>query len=231
MLDQERDQPTISFPLRIHRYGNWEAMNSGDDESDVFSPRLWNYNNETLSPKSRIQAIARGQREMMEMVRNMPESSYELSLKDLVEKQRVVEDGEEIEIETEEKNLINKNNIVYKREGSSGSGRKLDQMSMAKRNGDVHSGGFYLKMMIPTSLGSKKKKNNKKKKNESSGNESSKVSLRSWGSEGCLKKSPSVSTMDSESGETTCIKSGSTKSSGSSSSSSSNSSRSSSRYV
>ncbi|KAI4388107.1 hypothetical protein MLD38_000468 [Melastoma candidum] len=39
----------------------------------------------TLSPASRTQAILRGQRELMELVRNLPESSYELSLKDLVD--------------------------------------------------------------------------------------------------------------------------------------------------
>lgn len=68
------------------------------DDSGVCSPPLWKSSPSTpsepllshhvyrsLSPASRIQAITRGQKELMEMVRNMPESSYELSLKDLVE--------------------------------------------------------------------------------------------------------------------------------------------------
>ncbi|KAG6401361.1 hypothetical protein SASPL_138215 [Salvia splendens] len=39
----------------------------------------------SFSPDSRAQAIARGRTELMEMVRHMPKSSYELSLKDIVE--------------------------------------------------------------------------------------------------------------------------------------------------
>ncbi|KAI4320545.1 hypothetical protein MLD38_034014 [Melastoma candidum] len=39
----------------------------------------------SLSPASRTQAILRGQRELMEFVRNLPETSYELSLKDFVD--------------------------------------------------------------------------------------------------------------------------------------------------
>ncbi|KAG2268962.1 hypothetical protein Bca52824_063517 [Brassica carinata] len=69
-----------------------------NDQSDsgVCSPTLWSTSPprsprhrpedySSLSPDSKAQAIARGQRELMEMVSKMPESCYELSLKDIVE--------------------------------------------------------------------------------------------------------------------------------------------------
>ncbi|KAH9604172.1 hypothetical protein KSS87_004588 [Heliosperma pusillum] len=41
---------------------------------------------QNMSPSSRTQAIAKGRRELMDMVRDLPESFYELSLKDIVDK-------------------------------------------------------------------------------------------------------------------------------------------------
>ena len=92
-------------------YENYRNFNGGGvqfrpnepvDESGVCSPPLWrtsppqspvharvpNNNYRHLSPTSRAQAIARGQWELMEMVKNMPESSYELTLKDIVDEQQ-----------------------------------------------------------------------------------------------------------------------------------------------
>ncbi|KAK4273953.1 hypothetical protein QN277_017252 [Acacia crassicarpa] len=253
MPDPAINQPanSIQLPNRIgssiHGYQRWEDRrtsgfcaskqvdNDADGDSGTCSPPLpktsparspqfdENYY-QSLSPSSRTQAIVRGQRELMEMVRNMPESTYELTLKDLVEK-TTVEVGEENE--KEEKTLINKKE--YGREGSgTSSGRKGDQRAAAMRSGNVQSGGFYLKMMMfPPSFGSKKKK-----KGESSGNEGSKATLRPSMSEGSLKdivdkewwkKSPPASG-GSESGATS-VNSGSTKSSGSSGSDSSESIR------
>ncbi|XP_051149905.1 uncharacterized protein LOC127264420 [Andrographis paniculata] len=83
----------------------FRATPDEDDDSGFCSPPLWENNSTSQhkttsqpllthhvytslspsSPKSRLQAITRGQRELMEMVKNLPESSYELSLKDLVE--------------------------------------------------------------------------------------------------------------------------------------------------
>ncbi|KAI4307207.1 hypothetical protein L6164_030419 [Bauhinia variegata] len=264
MLDPERHQPANSFQLsngignRNQGLERWEATNSGFwatkpaqnyrgvqfgterkemDESGICSPPLWttspprspqhrkNYY-QNLSPESRTQAIARGQRELMEMVRNMPESSYELSLKDLVEQPRVDVLAQNT---TEEKDLNQKN--LYRREGS---GRKIDNKAQGRRSGNIDSGGFYLKMVFPTSLWSKKKK----KKNESLTCNSSKVSPRPSASDGSPKgvvdkewwrKKGLSASVESDSG-TSSINTGSSKRSGSSSSSSS-SSRSNSRYV
>lgn len=241
---------------RAHSYGGWEAVNSGlwgskagqnrrncqswndmevrfgvqsndVDDSGICSPPLWRTSPprspqqrknhyRSLSPASRTQAIARGQKELMEMVRNMPESCYELSLKDLVEKRWQ-------ENTAEERNLKSKNGC--KRENS---------VRKVKRSGNIDSGGFYLKMMFPISLGSKKKK----KKNEPSVNSSSRVSPRPSVSEGSVKgmdkewwKKNLSESVKSDSGASS-INSGSMKSSGSSSSNNSNSSsRSNSRYI
>lgn len=170
----------------------------------------------------------------MEMVKNMPESNYELSLKDLVEHHRVVDaTRQEKNVVEERKNL---SSVYMKREKS----RKVDnnnKMAQVKRNGNIDRGGFYLKMGLPFPFGSKDKKKKMKKKNESLGNSSSSrvtpkpsdgsakggVVDKEW-----WKKSP-LACKESDSGESS-INSDSGKSSGSSSSNSS-SSRSNSRYV
>lgn len=48
-----------------------------------------------MSPASRTEAIVRGQRELMDMVKNMAESNYELTLKDLVEQTKTETSQEE----------------------------------------------------------------------------------------------------------------------------------------
>ncbi|GFY85529.1 hypothetical protein Acr_04g0002670 [Actinidia rufa] len=78
------------------------SIENTDHESGVCSPPLWKTSpekthetNGLLSPNSRTQAIVRGQWELMQMVKKMPDSCYELSLKDLVEQYPRVESQEE----------------------------------------------------------------------------------------------------------------------------------------
>ena len=258
MLDPRTHHPTNSFELydaAPHKPHTWEATNSSGlwpskpafeevevDDSGICSPPMWTTsparrknNLRSLSPTSRTQAIVSGQRELMEMVKNMPESNYELSLKDLVEHHRVVDaTRQEKNVVEERKNL---SSVYMKREKS----RKVDnnnKMAQVKRNGNIDRGGFYLKMGLPFPFGSKDKKKKMKKKNESLGNSSSsrvtpKPSDGSAKGGGVVdkewwKKSP-LACKESDSGESS-INSESGKSSGSSSSNSS-SSRSNSRYV
>lgn len=186
MLDPQRYhyQPTISFPVSDDRiqqkthtknYNNFHHHHDQhvEDESGMCSPPLWttkskSNNYRSLSPESKTQAIERGQRELMEMVKNMPESSYELTLKDLVEEHHVEEN------KVKERNLSNKN--TRKREGNSGS--RNNSRSMDKKN--IDNGGVYLKMVFPISLGSSKKHDKKK--------ELSKVSPRASVSDGSISK-------------------------------------------
>lgn len=153
----------------------FEAQTGEDEGSGPSSPPLWKtspatsptpeasllhhhhnhhyrHQNRYLSPTSRSQAIARGRREMMEMVHNMPESSYELSLKDLVEQstvQDLVEEGE-----------MNGNRKMQSEKGKKKS-KKNDKKRKIVRSESMENGALLLKMFFPISLGSKKKNSTK----------------------------------------------------------------------
>ncbi|TQD70920.1 hypothetical protein C1H46_043545 [Malus baccata] len=237
---------------------NVDNTTAAGDESD--SPPLRKTtsrvkNCRSLSPASKKQAIARGQRELMEMVKNMPESCYELSLKDLVEHKYRPMGGEEEEDRNQYRgqeeeyddrsteNLVRRGNGIGNENEMKKNGERKKQVM---RSGSIDSGGFLLKMVLPISLGGKKKNNKSvKEKGEclvvdaNSNNMSAKVSPKPQGLDGSVKvvggdnewwkmKRFSVSER-SESGVSS-INSGSRKSSGSGSSSSC-SSRSNSRYV
>ncbi|XWS23653.1 hypothetical protein CRYUN_Cryun28dG0033500 [Craigia yunnanensis] len=241
----------MSYDSRVQKtaqnYANYRSWNSMEgrfgaetsmmeDESGVSSPPLWrtspsrsplhqqNINYRCLSPSSKSQAIARGQRELMEMVSRMPESCYELTLKDLVEHQPVVVEPKQ-ESFAEGRGVINEDK--YKKEEAKGKKKKNNPKPQIKRSGSIDNGGFLLKMVFPISLGSKKKK---KKKNDSNTHNSkvspkptvSDASGKSVDKEWWKKRSGSS---ESESGGST-INSGSTKSNRSSSTNSSSSCRS-----
>ncbi|KAL0704816.1 hypothetical protein Bca4012_071241 [Brassica carinata] len=137
-----------------------------DDHSDsgVCSPTLWSTSPprshprhrpedySSLSPDSKAQAIARGQRELMEMVSKMPESCYELSLKDIVEARGHDENDRKIFDELTQRT----SKVVRKTK----SGKRVDP----SRNSGGNNSGFLLKMMFPFSFGSKKDTTKKKKK-------------------------------------------------------------------
>ncbi|KAE8685681.1 putative Tetratricopeptide repeat (TPR)-like superfamily protein [Hibiscus syriacus] len=143
------------------------------DESGICSPPLWKttprremtIDYRCLSPSSRTQAIARGQRELMEMVSKMPESCYELTLKDLVEHRAVVDDQKQ-----ESFGSNSMENHKYKKE------RQNSQKQKIHRSGSLDNGGLLLKMVFPFSLGSKKKKKMVKKKNDCNISNNSEVS-------------------------------------------------------
>ncbi|GER51621.1 hypothetical protein STAS_29014 [Striga asiatica] len=95
-----------------------------------------------LSPNSRRKSIASGQRELMEMLKDMPESSYELSLQDLVEHHR-----QKMEIDdVEGPHLQNraKNRAVF--------------VKKVKRHRGFEDRGLFLKMGFPFNLQSRKVK-------------------------------------------------------------------------
>ncbi|KAG5241898.1 U2 small nuclear ribonucleoprotein auxiliary factor [Salix suchowensis] len=89
----------------------------------------------SISPRSRLQVIAEGRKKLMEMVHSMPESSYELSLKDIKEMaiQRTSFDLEA--------------HIIKKQKTT--SFRKTGDIS---RTGSIEKETFLIKMFIPTSL-------------------------------------------------------------------------------
>ncbi|KAJ8558000.1 hypothetical protein K7X08_004766 [Anisodus acutangulus] len=134
-------------------------------ESGASSPPLWQntsprspvhpINYRSLSPSSRTQAIARGQWELMEMVKNMPESCFELSLKDLVEHPKSFESQENCLV-NKEKNKVVQNRVKIKKNDD------IRKAKMMRSKSTIENGGLFLKMVSPVSLGSNKKKKNKK---------------------------------------------------------------------
>lgn len=254
-----------------NRYDRWDRMNyaskpaqknhvGGDGDeyaSGVCSPPLWRNSSpprspnqqrahyRSLSPASRAQAIARGQRELMEMVRNMPESCYELSLKDLVERPVVDQarhrEERDVNAVMSTRSELGKNN--------SNKGKETRRNSGATRENE----GLLLKMVFPVSFGSKKKKKKKNMmmtNNDQSilANTSSKVSPKPLVSDGSKSGNSNSSTNgnsvdkewwkkrfsvsgESESGDQSSLNSGSMKSSSGSRSSSGSSRSSSIRYV
>ncbi|KAL6525021.1 hypothetical protein OROMI_030614 [Orobanche minor] len=144
------NEPTVQFQPN-HPYRDMESVDSGENSPPMWKnispgpshPLLDHHQQRTSSPDCRAQAIARGQWELMEMVRNMPESSYELSLKDLVENyQEIKRDGD---------GSLEKNRDLHRR-----AAVRLKEESK-KINYDRKKGPF-LNMVFPFSLKSVKKK-------------------------------------------------------------------------
>lgn len=150
-----------------------------DEDSGVCSPPLWRslsppdspvrFNNpRALSPSSRAQAIARGQREIMDMVENMPETSYELSLKDIVEQRRElvsdvsVDETQSME-EGEERSILGSGQTGSQRRTKSkkGSVKRQESNKTARvivKNGSInHNKGLMINMFFPFSIGSKRR--------------------------------------------------------------------------
>jgi hypothetical protein len=165
-------------------YGNYQGWNSMGifgaqrkdvqaEESGVCSPPLWRTSPprspqhrqnhyRSLSPSSRTQAIARGQKELMEMVSRMPEGCYELSLRDIVEQPMVVADAKE-ESFSEDRSIINQGDMHILRreqEKKKKKKKKIEKKVHMNRSGSSINEGFLLKMVFPISFGSRKKKKN-----------------------------------------------------------------------
>ncbi|KAK1436433.1 hypothetical protein QVD17_02213 [Tagetes erecta] len=172
-----------------------------EENSGVCSPPLWRSISppdspvrfpRSLSPASRAQAIARGQREMMEMVENMPETSYELSLKDMVEQRREftdasvdetqsMEDGEQRLISEDKKQQRSKSKSKnVKRQESSKNGRIIVKTGSMNQNK-----GLLINMFFPFSIGSNS--NNNKNKNKKMMSVSSRTNSYSYSG---VKSSP-----------------------------------------
>ncbi|KAL9667759.1 hypothetical protein QQ045_002124 [Rhodiola kirilowii] len=129
-----------------------------EDASGICSPPLWKTSNphqnltsySQLSAAEKARAVAKGQEELNEMVKNMPEPSYELSLKDIVEyNHRRVDENRQIG---------DHNNIdpLYKFRKEEIGKRKAG--GIMKRSGSVDDGKFLLKMFLPFDFKSKAEK-------------------------------------------------------------------------
>ncbi|KAK6922803.1 hypothetical protein RJ641_011107 [Dillenia turbinata] len=115
---------------------------------DEFSPLLsQNHLEGNLSPASRRQVIVNRRIELMEMIKTMPESSFELSLKDIVDRQQHLDevqdgvgpdDGEfEFNVKVQPKRQKSRN-------------KKSNKMDRISRSGSMDNEAFLLKMAIPS---------------------------------------------------------------------------------
>lgn len=150
-----------------------QHVDYGDDESGICSAPLWKNSPPRSpvhpfqnSPSSRALAIAKGQWELMEMIKNMPESCYELSLKDLVEKNSILESNQEeclINKEEEKENLastISQEHVVMQQRVK--SIKTQESKGEMIRNESFEERGCCLKMFFPIPLDPKKKQQMKK---------------------------------------------------------------------
>lgn len=95
-----------------------------------------------ISNGSRATSIAKYRQEMLDLVRDMPENSYELSLIDIVESPKVTEKATETTAEEEEEDS-------KKKEDSNKKKKKKGIMRRVSRSESLDSGGLMLKMFIP----------------------------------------------------------------------------------
>ncbi|KAL5555431.1 hypothetical protein UlMin_037667 [Ulmus minor] len=140
----EEDFGVYSPPL-------WKA-NTANFESSPLLPNNHCYSN--LSPNARKQVIADGRKELMEMIKNMPESCYELSLKDIVDEQHGLQEGQEENIVTKAEGSYFNTESQFRKPKKKIKNFRAGQIS---RTASMESETFLLKMFFPTSLGSNKK--------------------------------------------------------------------------
>lgn len=138
--------PLMSSPRYVRQHGWWSAEQAEDEdegEGDGYgtpSPPLWkNFGNSPRrpGPTARSQEIVRYRQEMLELVRGLPESEYELSLRDLVEDRGLLAEGKESK-DGEEKSEM--------------KGKR------SERKGSTATGGLLLGMRFPFPVGDRRKR-------------------------------------------------------------------------
>ncbi|KAJ8540218.1 hypothetical protein K7X08_030137 [Anisodus acutangulus] len=123
-------------------------------------------------PRSRLQVIKNGRRHLMEMIQDLPESSFELSLKDIVDDRQGTE-------ECQQTATVKGSNQKVRMPQQ----RKTLKRSQISRSESMDSGVFLLKMFLPASICSKKKlkpRNCSKVSSKTSVDESEKPVNRDW---------------------------------------------------
>ncbi|WRX27091.1 hypothetical protein QQP08_019578 [Theobroma cacao] len=113
----------------------------------AIAPRL------NLSPATQTQAIEEGRKELMEMIRNMPEFSYELSLKDMVDEQHASEEVKGKAV-SEDESFCSETEAQTKKQKK--KKRKKRKAGPISRSGGMEADSFLIKMFFPSSLSFKK---------------------------------------------------------------------------
>ncbi|KAJ6413711.1 hypothetical protein OIU84_006507 [Salix udensis] len=119
------------------------------NESSPLLPRGHHYSN--ISPRSRLQVMAEGRRKLMEIVHSLPESSYELSLKDIVDEQQTPE-GAQDEMPKRRASSDFKPEAQIIKKKKTMKTNSFSKSGNISRIGSMEKETFLIKMFIPTSL-------------------------------------------------------------------------------
>lgn len=139
-------------------YQNGNDSGHVEDEFTDCSPPLWTKASRNIryhchysfpSSDSHLQAIADSKKELMEMIKDMPESSYELSFKDILEDQK--------SMEVEKKKTVTQEMNQKCKTGDSEKCKNIRQRQIS-RSESMESRVLLLNMFLPVSIGSKKSK-------------------------------------------------------------------------
>ncbi|XP_020571023.1 uncharacterized protein LOC110018154 isoform X1 [Phalaenopsis equestris] len=117
-------------------YARTIRLPSVEGSNDDSSPPLWKSASPIPRPTSQI--IEKYRHEMMDLARDLPETDYELSLRDMVELKQIHRSGKE----EEEASLTERLEVSKEREK-----RRVRKVS---RTGSMDSGGFLLKLFLPS---------------------------------------------------------------------------------
>eukprot|EP00252_Welwitschia_mirabilis_P002704 TRINITY_DN1265_c0_g1_i1.p1 TRINITY_DN1265_c0_g1~~TRINITY_DN1265_c0_g1_i1.p1 ORF type:complete len:360 (+),score=45.91 TRINITY_DN1265_c0_g1_i1:208-1287(+) len=112
--------PTFSWRKLRREQGDLD-YDGGDTGSGSMSPRLWRPGSSFYSSEmsERAQEIALGRQEMLKLCEGMPESTYELSLKDLVEHKAA--------LDQDSHNYVKDKSVPKKSRNGSEESRKKDE--------------------------------------------------------------------------------------------------------
>ncbi|CAJ1974794.1 unnamed protein product [Sphenostylis stenocarpa] len=176
-LSNDCDQPQDN-EARFNKEAHFRETHQRKNIKFEYSP---------ISDASRSTAIAQAQRELMEMVQDMPESGYELSFQDMVVHEKHV-----LEPEKPHQNETSLNHTHMQSSGSKAQAKSLNKKKKTKGNSrpgqilrveSMDSETFLLKLFFPISLDWMKKgkvKNESKVSSRASFQESIKQVGKDW---------------------------------------------------
>lgn len=144
--DGSNSPPSVIFSWSRMRRAQDGDADDDDDDSGPVSPPLWRPGSSTYVPNSsyhhpmtlRAQEIARGRQELMKLYEGMPESAYELSLKDLVDQKAAMEQ-------------MNSDGSRARKETDNSLKKKRASREHTRRKGNYPK-SFLLNMFVPSSL-------------------------------------------------------------------------------
>ncbi|KAG9142699.1 hypothetical protein Leryth_005463 [Lithospermum erythrorhizon] len=118
----------------------WTRRASRGLKAGAFASFSLQHHHSLSSPTKRLQVITESRDSLMRMVEDMPESSYELSLRDIVDDQRSMEEVQQKAMKKSKSDLNTK--------------RRSTKKGKISRSESMESGVFLLKIFVPAFLGS-----------------------------------------------------------------------------